>query len=46
LVGTDCFDLHVSVPLVLEYEEVLLRYREELGLTQDDVADVVDALCA
>ncbi len=31
---------------MLEYEEVLLRYREELGLTQDDVADVVDALCA
>jgi len=46
LVGTDRFDIHVSVPLVLEYEEVLLRYRAELGLTQDDVADLVDALCA
>ena len=46
LVGTDRFDIHLSVPLVLEYEEVLLRYREELGLTQDDVADLVDALCA
>ena len=46
LVGTGQFDIHVSVPLVLEYEAVLLRYRADLGLTQEDVADVVDALCA
>ena len=46
LVGTGRFDIHVSVPLVLEYEAVLLRYRAELGLTQEDVADVIDALCA
>jgi putative PIN family toxin of toxin-antitoxin system len=46
LIGTGRFDIHVSVPLVLEYEAVLLRYGEELGLTQDDVTDVVDALCA
>jgi predicted nucleic acid-binding protein len=25
LVGTGRFDIHISVPLVLEYEEVLLR---------------------
>ena len=46
LVGSGQFDIHVSVPLVLEYEAVLLRYRAELGLTQEDVADIVDALCA
>lgn len=46
LVGTGRFDIHVSVPLVLEYEAVLLRYRAELGLTQEDVADLIDALCA
>jgi putative PIN family toxin of toxin-antitoxin system len=46
LVGTGQFDIHVSVPLVLEYEAVLLRYGAELGLTQEDVADMVDALCA
>jgi putative PIN family toxin of toxin-antitoxin system len=46
LVGTGRFDIHVSVPLVLEYEEVLLRQRLELGLTQADVANIVDALCA
>ncbi len=46
LVGTGRFDIHVSVPLVLEYEAVLMRYRAELGLTQEDVADLIDALCA
>ncbi len=46
LVGTGRFDIYVSVPLVLEYEAVLVRYRAELGLTQEDVTDVVDALCA
>ena len=46
LVGTGRFDVHVSVPLVLEYEAVLLRYRAELGLTQEEIADVIDALCA
>jgi len=45
LVGMGRFDIHVSVPLVLEYEEVLLRQRLELRLTQADVANIVDALC-
>ena len=31
LIGTGLFDLHVSVPLVLEYEEVLLREELRLG---------------
>lgn len=46
LVGTGRFEVHISVALVLEYEEVLMRYRVELGLSQDDVADLVDALCS
>jgi putative PIN family toxin of toxin-antitoxin system len=46
LVGTGRFDIHISVPLVLEYEEVLLRQRVQFGLTPADVADIVDALCA
>ena len=46
LTGTGAFDLHLSVPLALEYEAVLTRQREELGLSQQDVADVVEALCA
>jgi putative PIN family toxin of toxin-antitoxin system len=46
LVGTGRFDIHISVPLVLEYEAILLRQRVELGLNPEDVAAVVDALCA
>ncbi len=46
LLGTGRVEVHISVALVLEYEEVLMRYRVELGLSQDDVADLVDAICS
>jgi len=46
LVGTERFDVHVWVPLVLEYEEVLLRQELQLGLTSQDVTDLVDSICA
>ncbi len=44
--GSGQFEVHLSVALALEYEAVLMRYRLELGLTQDDVTDLVDAVCA
>lgn len=46
LLDTGLFEIHVSVPLALEYEELLTRQRTELGLSQDDVADLVDSLCS
>lgn len=46
LIGTGRFKIHLSVPLALEYEEVLRRQSATLELTQEDVADLVDALCA
>lgn len=46
LLGLNVFEVHLSAALVLEYEDVLLRYRSELGLTQDDVAVLVDSFCA
>jgi len=46
LIGAGLFDVHLSVPLVLEYEEVLQRQSKDLKLTRQDVADLVDALCA
>ena len=46
LVGTGRFEMHVSVPLIFEYEEVLLRQRRELGLTRDGVSGLIDAICA
>ena len=46
LVGTDRFRIHLSVPLVLEYEAVLRRQIKALKLTQENVTDLIDALCA
>ena len=34
LVGTGQFDIHLSVPLVLEYEEVLLRELPHLQVSR------------
>jgi len=45
LLGSGRFEIHLSVPLVLEYEEVLQEKRRDLGLTEADVDDVVNYLC-
>jgi putative PIN family toxin of toxin-antitoxin system len=46
LVGAKKFEIHDSVPLVLEYEDVLQRQRAELGFSQEDIADFIDSLCS
>ena len=46
LLGHGLFEMHISVPLALEYEDVLLRKRDELGLSSNDVVELVDSLCA
>jgi putative PIN family toxin of toxin-antitoxin system len=38
--------LSVSVPLVIEYEEILRREQKKLRLTKTDIEDVLDFLCA
>lgn len=43
LVGTDAFEIAVSVPVILEYEEVLLR---ESGRSPSVVGDVIDYVCS
>ena len=45
LIGTGRFEIHLSVALVLEYEDVLQRQSSALGLTREDVSDLIDALC-
>jgi putative PIN family toxin of toxin-antitoxin system len=40
------FDINISVPLILEYEDVTKRYLKEMGLTQKDVSDIIDYLCS
>jgi putative PIN family toxin of toxin-antitoxin system len=46
LLGMGKFEMHISIPLALEYEDLLLRQRDQLGLTVDEVDGLVDSLCA
>ena len=45
LVDTGHFDIHLSVSLVLEYEEVLLRELPHLPVPRSVVEDVLDFHC-
>jgi predicted nucleic acid-binding protein len=45
-VGTDEFEIAVSVSLVLEYEAVLLRHLSESALDEHDIGDLLDYLCS
>jgi putative PIN family toxin of toxin-antitoxin system len=40
------FEICVSVPLVLEYEAVLVRQARSLGLARRDVSDFLDYVCS
>ena len=46
LVGKGHFEICLSVPIVLEYEEVLLRQLEQLEFTEVDVQDLLDYFCS
>jgi predicted nucleic acid-binding protein len=46
LVGAGRFDIHLSVPLVLEYEDVLTREGAKLQQTKHAIMDVIDYHCA
>ena len=46
LVGSSKFEIHDSVALILEYEDVIQRQRTELGLSEDDVSIFIDSLCS
>lgn len=45
MVGTEIFDIALSVPLVLEYEAVAKRELKVLGLDSSDIDDILDYLC-
>jgi putative PIN family toxin of toxin-antitoxin system len=44
-VGKTSFEIALSVPLVLEYEDVLLRHAEKMGLAADDIDALLDYFC-
>lgn len=46
LVGTGRFDLALSVPLVLEYEDAAKRLGDATGLSHAEIDDVLDYLCS
>ncbi|MBE9069011.1 putative toxin-antitoxin system toxin component, PIN family [Leptolyngbya cf. ectocarpi LEGE 11479] len=46
LVGTKSFNIHLSVPLVLEYEEVILRQLPKLSIDVSDVQNFIDFQCS
>jgi putative PIN family toxin of toxin-antitoxin system len=46
LIGTGRFDIVVSVPLVLEYEEAMLRAAADVGFDREAVGDILDYVCA
>jgi putative PIN family toxin of toxin-antitoxin system len=46
LVGGPDFQINLSVPLVIEYEDVAKRMAEEAGLTPADIDDIIDYLCS
>ncbi|MFM7190395.1 MAG: putative toxin-antitoxin system toxin component, PIN family [Microcystaceae cyanobacterium] len=46
LIGTEQFDINLSVPLVLEYTDVLLRELPNLCLNREQVDDLIDFYCS
>jgi putative PIN family toxin of toxin-antitoxin system len=45
-VGTRAFDIAVSVPLVLEYEDALIRHLPATSLNEKNVRDIIDYMCS
>lgn len=45
-VGMGAFEIAVSVPLVLEYEDVCMRKLDELALDAEDVQAILDYVCS
>ena len=46
LVGNGLFDIVLSVPLVFEYESATKRQSRQVGLTHQDIDDILDYLCS
>jgi len=45
LVGTNRFETVISVPLILEYEDVALRQIDSLVYSASEIREIIDFLC-
>jgi putative PIN family toxin of toxin-antitoxin system len=45
LIGQNKFDIYISVPLILEYEEIGLRLLKSTNLDENDLSAVIDFIC-
>ena len=46
LIDKGLFEINISVPLILEYHDVLLRQLTQLQLSQTDIEDLIDYYCS
>lgn len=46
LIGQNKFDINLSVPLMLEYEDVAKRLIGETALNEADINDILDYICS
>lgn len=45
LIDSGKFEINISVPLILEYEETAKRLVGEIALTEQDIDDILDYIC-
>ena len=45
LLGRKDFEVNISVPLLIEYEDAAKRISREVGLTHTDIDDILDYIC-
>ncbi len=45
LLGTGDWQAHISIPLILEYEEICQRLLPPLGLSHEQINDFLDYFC-
>ena len=46
LIGRGAFEVDISVPLIVEYEDAAKRMAREVGLAHADIDDILDYICA
>lgn len=45
LFGSEAFNVHISVPLILEFEDVAKRLVGDIPLIVQDIDDILDYIC-